>query len=154
HLPFSVISVSSVVNRTWILRMNVILTINGGSSSIKFAVFDTQPKPRRIISGQIERVGYPQSQLTLTRAGAQSQPLPQPTDSMNTASDGILDALRREFGEIDIRGIGHRIVTGGSVLTEHQPLTEKILAELRRIRPLDLPHLPREIALIEAFSRF
>jgi hypothetical protein len=38
-----------------------ILTINGGSSSIKFALFETGDALRRILSGSIERIGLPEA---------------------------------------------------------------------------------------------
>ena len=41
-----------------------ILTVNAGSSSIKFAIFTADDSPRRILDGQVERVGDPDPQLT------------------------------------------------------------------------------------------
>ena len=38
-----------------------ILTVNGGSSSIKFALFDADSKLRRILAGRIERIGLPEA---------------------------------------------------------------------------------------------
>jgi hypothetical protein len=40
-----------------------ILTINGGSSSIKFALFDAGDSLRRILAGGIERIGLPEACL-------------------------------------------------------------------------------------------
>jgi acetate kinase len=40
-----------------------ILTINGGSSSIKFALFEAGDSPRRILAGGIERIGLPDASL-------------------------------------------------------------------------------------------
>jgi acetate kinase len=36
-----------------------ILTINGGSSSIKFALFEAGESPRRLLAGEIQRIGLP-----------------------------------------------------------------------------------------------
>jgi acetate kinase len=52
-----------------------------------------------------------------------------------------------------IAGIGHRVVHGGIHLLDTQLVDDAVLAELRRTQPLDLAHLPREIALIEAFAK-
>jgi len=38
-----------------------ILTINGGSSSIKFALFDVGDSRRRVLEGELERIGLPES---------------------------------------------------------------------------------------------
>jgi acetate kinase len=40
-----------------------ILTINGGSSSIKFALFEAGDSLRRILEGEIERIGHPEATL-------------------------------------------------------------------------------------------
>ena len=40
-----------------------ILTINGGSSSIKFALFETGDSLRRILGGGIDRIGQPGATL-------------------------------------------------------------------------------------------
>ena len=54
-------------------------------------------------------------------------------------------------GNKQFQAIGHRIVHGGVRLDRHQVVTANLVQELRRTQPLDLAHLPREIALIEAF---
>ena len=44
-----------------------ILTINGGSSSIKFALFEAGDSLRRILEGVIEQIGLPEAQIALKR---------------------------------------------------------------------------------------
>ena len=51
-----------------------------------------------------------------------------------------------------IAAVGHRVVHGGLDLLDHQRITPAVLAELKKNVPLDLAHLPREIALIESFQ--
>jgi len=58
-----------------------ILTINGGSSSIKFALFEAGDSLRRILEGEIERIGLPGSTLRvkgLNQADNFSRPVPAP----------------------------------------------------------------------------
>ena len=45
-----------------------ILNINGGSSSIKFAVFETRDALRRVLEGSIERIGLPHAELVMKGA--------------------------------------------------------------------------------------
>ena len=45
-----------------------ILTTNGGSSSIKFAVFETRDALRRVLEGSIERIGLPHAELVMKGA--------------------------------------------------------------------------------------
>jgi acetate kinase len=133
-----------------------ILTINGGSSTIKFAVFTSHAKPERILKGQIDRVGQSEAVLTATDTVKEQQHRLQihATDHGQAA-----DSLIRWIGEWDpnqqFAAIGHRVVHGGVSLDTHQLVTPELIRELRRNESLDLAHLPREIALIEAFqSRF
>jgi len=107
--------------------MGSILTINGGSSSVKFALFDRGEPPKRMLSGQIERVA-----------------------DAGSAVKAVAEKLR---GHGDVGAIGHRIVFGGIKLLEHQRITSDVLAELKRMQGIDLAHLPGEIALIEAFEK-
>ena len=130
----------------------VILTINGGSSSIKFAVFDSADASHRVFSGQVERIGTPGAQLVATRnAPEQEDVRSMDAASFTHAADHIVNYLRERLGAATLTGIGHRVVHGGVHLLAHQLVTQGVIDELRRTQPLDLAHLPREIALIESF---
>ncbi len=132
----------------------VILTINGGSSSIKFAVFTPCDPPKRKFSGQVERIGLPGARLTATRqapAVADNRPIDAAT--FHHAAENIVGYLRERLGAAPIAGIGHRVVHGGLHLLSNQLVDQALIDELRRTQPLDLAHLPREIALIEAFRK-
>jgi acetate kinase len=134
-----------------------ILAINGGSSSIKFAVFaapEANAGPRRIASGQVERVGQPGT--TVVIAGAQGQLAERrPVTAANheEAAERLIDGLIARLGSSELAGIGHRIVHGGTKLLDHQRFTDEVVANLKQAIPLDPAHLPREIALVEAFGR-
>src|ERR1700722_13258643 len=129
-----------------------ILTINGGSSTIKFAVFTISQTPNRIFSGQVERIGIQGTQLVATQDGG-ATPDVRPIDAANFqhAADNLIKYLRERLGDSAIAGIGHRVVHGGIHLLNNQLVDQELIAELRRTQPLDLAHLPREIALLEAF---
>lgn len=131
----------------------LIVTVNGGSSSIKFAVFAVGAFPDRLLSGQIERIGSPDTRLVATPSTA-GQPDFRPIEAatVDRAAEHLIGYLRERLGGEIIAGIGHRIVHGGAHLLEHQVVNERVLAELRRAVPLDLSHLPREIALVDAFA--
>lgn len=133
-------------------RSPSILTVNGGSSSVKFAVFSAGPSPERWLSGQVDRVGTPEARLTVKGGHASestTQSIVAPTfrDSVRQLATYLLAQL----GEFKLAAIGHRLVRGGPNLFDHQPITPEVVAELKRNRPLDLDHLPNEIALIEGF---
>ncbi len=108
-----------------------LLTINGGSSSIKFAVYNAGQPPGKVLGGNVERISM----------------------DADDAAQQLVELLQERIGEMRIAGIGHRVVHGGSKLLEHQLVTPAVLEELRRTIPLDLAHLPHEIALIEALQK-
>src|SRR5207249_74683 len=127
----------------------MILTVNGGSSSIKFAAYAPGAKPTRILAGVVDRIGKPDAILKWDE-GARSSEEPAPRAANHKeAADTLIDWLQQRLGATRIIGIGHRVVHGGVHLVEHQVVTPALLAELKRTQPLDLAHLPREIALIE-----
>jgi acetate kinase len=133
-----------------------ILTINGGSSTIKFGVFAVDSIAQRILNGQVDGVGA--SNLLLTAADSlHNRQYRVSLESGNhpAAAESLIRWIADWGGDESFLGIGHRVVHGGVRLNEHQIITCEVLEELRRMQPLDLAHLPFEIALIEAFqSRF
>ena len=130
----------------------MILTINGGSSSIKFGLFSSALPLVRVFGGQLERIGTPGALLTATRDhSSELDTHPVTASNFHDGIQGVLAYLRERIGTSAILGIGHRIVKGGPRLVDNQLITPEVVAELRRMQPLDLDHLPREIALIDAF---
>jgi acetate kinase len=131
-----------------------ILTINGGSSSIKFALFAANRWLRLKLNGQIERIGMPEAVFCVQSAdpGENFTRQVAAQDHM-TAVAALMDWIeeREKFGRLV--AVGHRIVHGGPNYHEPQRLTSELLEELHRLTPLDPEHLPEEILLIEAFHR-
>jgi acetate kinase len=130
-----------------------VLTINGGSSSIKFALFESLEPPRRRWHGNIERIGSEGTALHATgEDGAEER---QPIDAADhqQAADQLAGWLERHGALDRLEAIGHRVVHGGDKLVAPCWIDDGVLAELKRICPFDPEHLPGEIALIEAFGR-
>jgi acetate kinase len=130
-----------------------ILTINGGSSSIRFAVYEASETPQRRLAGKIDRIGSSGTNLIVTDPSGKPQ-LPRRLTAADhrTAVDFLLDWLEAQPVFASIKAIGHRVVHGMKH-SEPERVTPKLLAELHRIRPYDPDHLPREIELIEAFRK-
>jgi acetate kinase len=126
-----------------------ILAVNGGSSSIKFALFESAAKPRRTLAGQIELIGLPDAVLRVK--GESDSPIEGRGHAQ--AAEALIQWLDRRVGITTFSGIGHRIVHGGSRFTQPAEVTRDMLAELRRLIPLDPAHLPEEIELIEGFAK-
>src|SRR5471030_1310166 len=130
-----------------------LLTINGGSSSIRFALFDADEPPRRLLDGKVDRVGLSGTNLTFKDAAGQSQNS-RAIDSSDrrSAVDFLLDWLETQEVFASVKAVGHRVVHGMTHI-EPKRVTPELLDELHRITPYDPDHLPLEIELIEAFRQ-
>jgi acetate kinase len=131
-----------------------ILTINGGSSSIKFALFDAGDSLRQILGGAIDRIGSPEATLhaqDLDEADTFSRSVSAPD---HTAAVGaLMDWIEEHCGRDSLAGVGHRVVHGGPKYYKAQRITAEMVAELRRLSPFDPDHMPEEILLTGAFHR-
>ena len=131
-----------------------ILTINGGSSSVKFALFETGASLRRILGGGIDRIGEPGATLRvkgLNPGDNISRPVTAPdlTAAVGTLTDGI----EERSGHDAFTAVGHRVVHGGPKYSQPQRITAEMVADLRQLSPFDPEHLPEEILLTEEFHR-
>ena len=131
-----------------------ILTINGGSSSIKFALFEAGDSLRRILDGRIERIGLPEATLRvkgLNQADNFSRLVTAPDHTV--AVDALMDWIEERSGRDVLTAAGHRVVHGGPKYSKPQRITAEMVEELHRLSPFDPEHLPEEILLTEAFHR-
>ena len=131
-----------------------VLTINGGSSSIKFALFETDEMLRRILAGRIEGIGFPQGRFAVkaaNEADSFSRPIVAPD---HTAGVNVLmDWIEQRFTRGELAAVGHRVVHGGPKYWEPQRVTPEMVEALHQLSPFDPEHLPEEILLTEAFHR-
>jgi acetate kinase len=131
---------------------SLVLTVNGGSSSIKFALFDAGKSLKRILEGSIERIGLPDAVLrvkSLNPADSFSRSVMAPD---HTVAVEVLMEWIEERGDHEVlAAVGHRVVHGGPKYSEPQVITAEMITELHRLSPFDPEHLPEEILLTEAF---
>ncbi|MGA2620581.1 MAG: acetate/propionate family kinase [Thermoguttaceae bacterium] len=131
-----------------------ILTINGGSSSIKFALFECAGALRRIVAGGIERIGLPEAVFRakgVDQADNFSRSVAAPDHAVAVVA--LMDWIEQHSGRNALTAVGHRVVHGGPKYSQPQRLTAEMVEELRRLSPFDPEHLPEEILLTEAFHR-
>jgi acetate kinase len=130
-----------------------LLAINGGSSSIRFALYDDSRSLRRRLDGKVDRVGLSGTNLTFNDADRKPQ-TGRTIDSTDhrSAVKLLLDWFETQQVFASVQAVGHRVVHG---MTHSEPerVTPDLLDELRRIMPYDPEHLPLEIELIEAFGQ-
>ena len=129
-----------------------ILTVNGGSSGIKFAVFTSGTGPHLTVRGQIERIG-PDAVFS-TKGDLPVDNISRPVGARDfaTAVAVLMDWVdaRQNGDDGGLIAIGHRVVHGGQNYHKPQQLTPSLLEELRGLCALDPTHMTGEILLMQA----
>ena len=130
-----------------------ILAINGGSSSIKFALYRAGGPLKQTLLGKIDRIGLPGTNLTFNELTRDEQESPAiHVSDKKSAANFLLDWLEAQNGFSTVRAVGHRVVHGMNH-TGPERISGELLEELSRIAPYDPDHMPAEIELIEAFRQ-
>ena len=130
-----------------------ILTINGGSSTIRFALFQNDESLMRLLHGKIDRIGLNDSKLTFNDGkGDQKDTLKVKVSDHQSVANFLIGWLEKQIDFTSIIGIGHRLVHGMNH-TVPELITPDLLDDLHRITSYDPDHLPAEIELVEAFRQ-
>jgi len=130
------------------------LTVNGGSSSIKFALFEAGDPLKRILEGGIDRIGLPKPTFRVkssNQADNFSRAVTAPDHSAAVAT--LMDWIAERSGRDSLAAIGHRVVHGGPKYSKPQRITAELFEELHRLSAFDPEHLPEDILLTSAFHR-
>ncbi|SFT34337.1 acetate/propionate family kinase [Sedimentitalea nanhaiensis] len=125
--------------------MSVILTLNAGSSSLKFAVYSAVAEPDLLQTGQVENLG-PVARLEIK--GGETREI-GPADHA-VALTAILQAVEPVLDGRVVAGVGHRIVHGGKSFGDPVALTNATLAQLDALVPLAPLHQPNNLAVVRA----
>ena len=128
-----------------------ILTINAGSSSIRFALFKSGQPAIRALSGKLERVGSPRASLTAAREGETATPVSIDAQDPRAVVDALGEWLQRMSPLQTPDAVGHRVVYG-MLHAAPERVTPALIRELRGIAAYDPEHLPRELDLMEALQ--
>ena len=131
-----------------------ILTVNGGSSSIKFALFQADGSLERLLDGRIEGIGSDSASMRAKgRESSDNFTRPVSAPDHRAAVNALMDWLEDRIGRNELSAVGHRVVHGGPKYTDHQRITHQMVEDLHDLEPFDPEHLPEEIQLTEAFFR-
>lgn len=129
--------------------MSAILTLNAGSSSIKYSVYLTgDAEPEEIAVGQIDGIG-PNAQLILKHDGEKTVTELGQADHTDGLK-AVLAALKPILGDHEVTGVGHRIVHGGANYSDPVVMTEETLEDLSKLNKLAPLHQPHNVAAIRA----
>ncbi len=125
----------------------LLLVLNAGSSSVKFAVYSAEEAPALRLSGAVEGIGRDEARLRLTDAGGGVKRNEASSASNQVeAIHAILTALAEHQEPGTIGAVGHRIVHGGPDRTCPILVTPELEGYLDRLVPLAPLHLPHNIA--------
>jgi len=136
--------------------LDAVLTINAGSSSIKFALFEIEPKagPCLLNHGEIEGIGTAPHFLARDQGGTVLAER-RWTDAAITHETVFAELLRwidGHLGEARLVAAGHRVVHGGRRLVAPAQVTAAVLAELDSLVPLAPLHQPHSLSAIRAVA--
>jgi len=125
-----------------------LLTLNAGSSSIKFALYDVDGLRRRA-TGLVEAIGGA-SRFKAKDDGQHQWDASIDAPNHVDALQAIIEWIAREMAGAVISAIGHRVVHGGMLFDRPVLITNEVIAQLRLLVPLAPLHQPHNLAGIDA----
>lgn len=135
------------------------LVINSGSSSLKFAIFGSQPGAMlaRTAHGRIEDIGAAPRLLAwgLDEALLEDRYITLATDAapgQDEALTVLLKWLERHAVNQALLAVGHRVVHGGALSARPTRITPDVIAQLEQFNPLAPLHQPHGLAAIRAIA--
>ena len=141
---------------------DVILVINAGSSSIKFAVFIIEKNSaslRRLYRGEVIGIGH-KAHFTVHDCADEKVEIAEQffTDSKKIQSHAdafsvIFDWIRHYQDNLSLLAIGHRIVHGSEKYSSPVMVTEEVLLDLKSFIPLAPLHQPYQVMAVEALAQ-
>jgi len=134
-------------------REGVILTLNSGSSSVKFALYRVGAAEELTVGGSMDRIGVSDGTFRAVRGREVLTDQTLALPNHDAALTVLLRWLHDHRSGPPVTAVGHRVVQGGPHHTRPQQITPAVLDDLRRLVPLAPNHLPGEIAGIEAVAR-
>lgn len=130
-----------------------ILSVNAGSSSLKFTLFEMKDESI-IVSGLFDRIGIDNSFYKIKFNGEtikEEIELPTHTEAVNVLLNKLIDLnIINSYDEI--KGVGHRILHGGEKYSESVLITDEVIESIKELTPLGPLHHPGEIAGILALK--
>jgi acetate kinase len=130
-----------------------LLTLNAGSSSIKFAIY-TVSELEQLIIGQIDGIGSTAAFKAKSSNGAINEkyewPVVDAPQNHSAALKWLIQWLNQQMSDLQIKAVGHRVVHGGQYYSEPVIITDEILQKFETLLSLAPLHEPHNIAGIKA----
>jgi acetate kinase len=126
-----------------------VLSVNSGSSSLKFAMYDAGDDFRRLFSGRVEAIGTEHAVMSITAAGGEVLLDQHCSKGDHQSASGSVFEWIKKSDVPDPDTLGHRIVHGGPRFSCPEILTESVLTELGGFVPYAPQHLPQALETVE-----
>lgn len=129
------------------------LVINGGSSSLKFSLYE-MPEEKELINGYIEKIGAKDCFWTLKINGEKithARELKNHTEAVEVMMEELI-ANNIISSTDEIQGVGHRVLHGGEFYSDSVLITDEVLNNIIDLTKLGPLHHPGEIAGIKAMQ--
>ena len=128
------------------------LVVNGGSSSLKFSLFDKDEN--EMVNGYVEKIGKEDSSYTLKFDGQKIEKkvlIPNHTKAVEVM---INELLENKFvnNVSEIKGVGHRVLHGGEIYSSSVIIDEGVLNDIKALTKLGPLHHPGQVAIIESLE--
>ncbi len=134
-----------------------VLTLNTGSSSLKFAIYDVggveTGDERLVVSGAVDRIGAGEGRATMQSADGHEIEQQRAVYDRDAAISWLLGALDQHGLTERVAGVGHRLVHGGPRYRDPVRITPTVRRELDAIILLAPEHLPNQLHAIDAIAR-
>jgi acetate kinase len=129
-----------------------VLSVNAGSSSLKFQMYE-MPEEKVLISGVFERIGIDGSFYTIKINGEKIKKevaLPTHKEAVSALISELLE--NKVINDLsEIKGVGHRLVHGGDKYSSSVVINDEVIEEINNLIPLAPLHNPANITGVEAF---
>ena len=130
---------------------NKYLVINGGSSSLKFSMYE-MPNEKLLINGYFEKIGFEDSFWTIKINGEKIRKEGYLVNHSAAVKIMIEELINNKTIDSmdEIIGVGHRVLHGGEIYSDSVEITEKVLNDIIDLTKLGPLHHPGQIAGIKA----
>jgi acetate kinase len=135
---------------------DAVLTLNAGSSSIKFSLFELgdSDHPKLVAAGEVEGIGSAPHFIARAPAGAvlAEQRWSDPAQSFGPFLETVIEWAEDHLGANTLIAVGHRVVHGGPDHGRPERVTPELLSVLDKLTPLAPLHEPHNIAPIRTIA--
>jgi acetate kinase len=132
-----------------------VLTVNSGSSSLKFALYDMNQHEKLVLSGAVDGIGFSTSSFHIE--DSEGKVLINQSYGISDHEVAVVKLLRW-LAKYDytkaLDAVGHRIVHGGSKYYQPRLINSKLMEELHDLVPISPDHLPQELQVIRTISQY